>query len=246
MHALSDRESEEFTRHLAACAACGQEVRELQETAARLALAAAETPSGEFRARVMAAIPEVRQLPPRVPGTDAVSWSASQRWRRWRHRMPQLALAACLAAALVAGGFAVNAEHDVQHQRSQVVQAQSQAAVLSSLLAAPDASFHTAAVKGGGSSTVVTSPSLQQTAFVYRGLPALPPTKVYELWYSKDGQMVPAGLVPAGLVSGAGNGATMLTGTPDGAAGVGVTVEPAGGSPKPTSAPVVLVPFSAT
>ncbi|MFC1410061.1 anti-sigma factor domain-containing protein [Streptacidiphilus sp. N1-1] len=241
LHALSDRESEEFARHLTACAACLQEVRELQETAARLALAAAETPSGEFRARVMAAIPEVRQLPPRVPASDGPALSPAQRWRRWRHRMPQLALAACLVVAMVAGGFAISAEHQVQQQRTQVVQAQSQAAALSALLAAPDARFSTDAVKGGGSSTVVTSASLRQTAFVFHGLAPLPSAKVYELWYSKDGQMVPAGLVPS-----TADGATMLTGTPDGAVAVGMTVEPAGGSARPTSAPVVLLPFAAT
>jgi hypothetical protein len=36
----------------------------------------------------------------------------------------------------------------------------------------------------------------------------------------------------------------MLSATPRGAAGVGVTVEPAGGSAKPTSAPVLLLPFA--
>lgn len=240
LHALSERESEEFARHLAVCDACGQEVRELQETAARLALAAAETPSAEFRARVMAAIPEVRQLPPLVPADESARWSPQAlRWRRWRHRMPQLALAACLVLALVAGGIAINAEHQVQRERSQAADARSQAAVLTALLAAPDASYHTAAVKGGGSSTVVSSDSLQQAAFVFEGLPTLPSSKVYQLWYSKGGQMVPAGFVPA-----AGGGATMLTGTPNGAAGVGVTVEPAGGSAKPTSTPVVLLPLT--
>ena len=239
LHALSDREAEEFARHLAACDACGQEVRELQETAARLALAAAETPSAEFRARVMAAIPEVRQLPPIVPDPVAPH---SHRLRRWRGRLPQLALAACLVLAVVAGGIAVNAEHQVQQERTRSAQAQSQAAVLSALLAAPDASFRTGEVKGGGSSTVVTSASRQQTAFVYQGLAPLPSGKVYQLWYSKGGRMVPAGLVPESTV----DGATLLTGTPVGAAGVGVTVEPAGGSPEPTTAPVLLLPISAT
>jgi anti-sigma-K factor RskA len=247
LHALSDRESEEFARHLAVCESCAQEVRELQETAARLALAAAETPSAEFRARVMAAVPEVRQLPPPVPAEpDAVS-----RWRRWRHRMPQLALAACLVLAVAAGGIAVNAEHQVQQERSRAAQAQSEASALSALLAAPDARFRTGQVEGGGSSTVVTSATLGQTAFVYQGLAPLPSTKVYELWYSKDGRMLPAGLVPAGATvggrsvgGGSVSGATMLSATPPGAAGVGVTVEPAGGSATPTSAPVLLLAFA--
>lgn len=239
LHALSERESEEFARHLAACEACGQEVREFQETAARLALAAAETPSAEFRARVMAAIPEVRQLPPVVPGAEADTWSGSARRRSWRRRMPQFALAACLVLAVAAGGIAINAQHQVRQERARASAAQSQQAALTALLAAPDVSYRPTAVKGGGSGAVVSSASLRQAAFVFEGLPALPSSKVYQLWYSKDGQMVPAGLVPA-----TAGGATMLTGTPVGAAGVGMTVEPAGGSIRPTSAPVVLVPLT--
>lgn len=240
LDALSDRESEDFNRHLAECEACEQEVRELRETAARLAIATAVTPSAEFRARVMAALPGVRQLPPLVKNAGRLSF-----WLRWRwmqRRLPQLVLAACLVLALVAGGFAINEQQQEQKQRHATEQARSQAAALSALFSAPDASFRSAAVKGGGSSTVVSSQTLQRTAFVYTGLTALPSDKVYELWYSKGGHFVPAGLLPDGAV----DGATMLTGTPSGAAGVGVTVEPAGGSPQPTSTPVVLVGLPTT
>ena len=44
-HALSDGERLAFERHLAACPACAQEVRELTETAARLGTAVAARPS---------------------------------------------------------------------------------------------------------------------------------------------------------------------------------------------------------
>jgi anti-sigma-K factor RskA len=240
LHALSDRESEEFALHLAACAACTQEVRELQETASRLALAAAEPPSSDFRARVMAAITEVRQLPPLVP--DDPGHRAPSRWRQWRHRLPQLALAACLVVAMVAVGVAVDAESQVQQQRSQTASAQQQSATLSELLSAPDATFHSGRLTGGGDSTVVASQELGQAAFVYHGLPALPGSKVYELWYSKGGVMVPAGLVNASVP----NGVKVLGGSPAGAAGVGVTVEPAGGSPRPTTSPILLTPLPAT
>ncbi|MYS19098.1 Putative zinc-finger, partial [Streptomyces sp. DvalAA-14] len=57
--ALPDREAAEFGRHLARCQACAQEVRELRETAARLALAVAEVPPAGLRTRVLAALPAV-------------------------------------------------------------------------------------------------------------------------------------------------------------------------------------------
>ncbi|MFJ9467938.1 anti-sigma factor [Streptomyces caniferus] len=230
--ALSEHEAAEFSRHLAQCEACTQEVRELQETAARLALAVAEVPPADLRIRVMAALPEVRQLPPIQREATVVPLR-----RRARHRLPYLAAAACLVIAAVAGGLAVNARHDADQQRDRTVRAEEQAAAVSALMAAPDATFHTTAFKGGGSGTVVASKRRGQAAFLYHGLPALPSQRVYELWYSRNGTMVPAGLVQPGRSSGT----MLLTGGPQGADGVGVTAEPPGGSSSPTSPPLGLL-----
>ncbi|WP_042410375.1 anti-sigma factor [Streptacidiphilus carbonis] len=242
LHALSDREAEEFERHKAACACCTQEVRELQETTARLALATSETPSAEFRTRVMAALPQIRQLAPLVPEGRRFFGLRPLRWRLLQRRMPQLVVAVCLVIALVTGGFAIDEQRQEQRQRHATEQAQAEAAALNALLAAPDATFRSTAVQGGGSGTVVNSQALQRTAFVYQGLTELSADKVYELWYSRGGQYVPAGLLPVGAV----DGTTVLTGTPRGAAGVGLTVEPAGGSARPTTTPVVLVGLPTT
>ncbi|MFE1174022.1 anti-sigma factor domain-containing protein [Streptomyces sp. NPDC058773] len=230
--ALSEQESAEFTRHLAHCQACTQEVRELQETAARLALAVAEVPPAGLRTRVMAALPEVRQLPPRGRHASVVPMR-----RGPRHRLPYLAAAACLVVAAIAGGLAVKARNDADQQRDRSVRAEQQAAAVSALMAAPDATFHTTALKGGGSGTVVASRQRGQTAFLYHGLPALSGRRVYELWYSRNGTMEPAGLVETGRSSGA----MLLTGGPRGADGVGVTAEPAGGSSRPTTAPLAVL-----
>ncbi|MGX1852277.1 anti-sigma factor [Streptomyces sp. NBC_01456] len=230
--ALTGREAAEFARHLDRCVACTQEVRELQETAARLALAVAEVPPAALRTRVMAALPEVRQLPPVEHAASVVPMR-----RRMRHRLPYLAAAACLVAAAVAGGYAVQARHDADAQRDRSVRAEQQAAAVSALLAAPDATFHTTALKGGGSGTVVASKRQGRTAFLYHGLPALSGQRVYELWYSRNGSMVPAGLVETGRSSGA----MLLTGGPQGADGVGITAEPPGGSSRPTSPPLGLL-----
>jgi len=230
--ALSEQESAEFTRHLAQCPACTQEVRELQETAARLALAVAEVPPAGLRTRVMAALPEVRQLPPRGRHATVVPLR-----RGMRHRLPYLAAAACLVVAALAGGLAVQAQTEADEQRDRSVRAEQQAAAVSALMTAPDATFHTTALKGGGSGTVVASQRRGQTAFLYHGLPALSGQRVYELWYSRNGAMEPAGLVRTGSSSGA----MLLTGGPRGADGVGVTAEPQGGSSRPTTAPLAVL-----
>ncbi|MFG2138314.1 anti-sigma factor domain-containing protein [Streptomyces sp. NPDC048650] len=231
--ALSGREADEFARHLAHCPACTQEVRELRETAARLALAVAEVPPAGLRTRVMAALPEVRQLPPVRQEATVVPLT-----RRLRHRLPYLAAAACLVLAAVTGGLAVHAQHEADQQRDRNTRAEERASALSALMAAPDATFHRTALKGGGNGTVVSSRQQNRSAFVYHGLPKLPGSRVYQLWYSRNGTMVPAGLVETGHAGGA----LLLTGGPRGADGVGVTAEPPGGSSRPTSPPLALLP----
>ncbi|MGW2414603.1 anti-sigma factor [Streptomyces tubercidicus] len=230
--ALSEQESAEFAGHLAQCQSCTQEVRELRETAARLALAVAEVPPAALRTRVMAALPEVRQLPPRGHRAAVVPLRRAR-----RNRLPYLAAAACLVAAALAGGLAVNARNEADRQRDRSARAEQQAAAVSALMAAPDATFHTTALKGGGSGTVVASKRRGQTAFLYHGLPALSGQRVYELWYSRNGTMEPAGLVETGSSSGA----MLLTGGPRGADGVGITAEPPGGSSRPTTPPLAVL-----
>lgn len=234
LDALSEEEARIFARHLTECEACAREVAELRETAARLALAVAEVPPADLRNRVMAAIPEVRQLPPPGHGAQVVQL----RGRTWRQRMPYLALAACLVGVAVAGGVAVDAEHQADQQR---ISSEQQASALAAVMAAPDATYRTTAVHGGGSATVVSSRVLGRTAFVYRDLPKLADSRVYELWYSRSGSMHPAGLVESGKPAGT----TLLTGDGHGINGVGLTVEPHGGSKQPTTSPLMLVSIPA-
>ncbi|WP_250285237.1 MULTISPECIES: anti-sigma factor [unclassified Frankia] len=231
--ALPAEEAEQFAHHLAACQACAQEVRELRETAARLALAVAEAPPAALRSRVMAAVAETRQLPPTGRGTPVALPARRLRWRR----LPHLVAAACLLLAVISGGLAVDARHEADRQRAHTAQVEQQAVALSALMTAPDATIRATVLRGGGGGTVVVSPRFGQAAFVYHDLPALADGRVYQLWYSRNGTMVPAGLVKTGRSSGA----LLLTGQTQGADGVGVTAEPRGGSPSPTSAPLALL-----
>ncbi|MER7770597.1 anti-sigma factor [Kitasatospora sp. NPDC096140] len=77
-----------------------------------------------------------------------------------------------------------------------------------------------------------------RAGFLVSGMPPLPEGTAYELWFDDSGTMRPAGLMPAT------SGALLLSGPVNGARGVGVTVEPAGGSAHPTRTPLVVLPFS--
>ena len=64
--ALSAEEAEEFETHLDACQACRDEVRELQEAAARMGASEALVPPPALKARMLAAADQQPQLPPKV------------------------------------------------------------------------------------------------------------------------------------------------------------------------------------
>ena len=68
VNALDPDELDEFEAHLAVCPTCAREVQEFGETAAELSLLASATPPPPaLRSSILAAISEVRPLPPEPP-----------------------------------------------------------------------------------------------------------------------------------------------------------------------------------
>jgi hypothetical protein len=148
--------------------------------------------------------------------------------------MPRLALvitSAAVAAAVISGVTAFTAAHRLieQQQRSHAIAA---------VLTAPDATMMSAPVAVGGTATIVMSRHYHELVFAASGLPALPPSRCYELWL-----MGPAGDRPAGMLPAPGHG---MTG-PVTAAGLtagdrlGLAIEPAGGGRHPGSKVILVV-----
>jgi anti-sigma-K factor RskA len=238
LHALSDEEQVAFERHLAACEACAEETTELAATAARLGLAATVTPRPALRDEVLRRITAVRQdspldaMPPRSGRKGAVRRPLVSWWT----------LAACLAAAAALGGTAV-----WQHQRAEDAVEQARRTErgtdrISAVLAAPDAGTGAVKLADGATGTVVVSKSQDKAVFVVSGMTRPPRGKVYQLWFDDGGTMRAAGLMDEGR----SDQAVLLKGAVDKASGLGITVEPAGGSDQPTSEPVALMPLPTT
>ncbi|WP_434599637.1 anti-sigma factor [Streptomyces sp. A5-4] len=232
--ALPDDEREAFERHLLDCPACVQEVRELTATAARLATAVAATPPPEMKGQVITWIQNVRQLPPHVTFGDATHRA---QYARGRH-LPRLVLAACVAAATLLAGGAAWQFQDAQQAEQRAQQVAAKAADMTRVLTAPDARSATGSVKGGARATVIMSRSHDSAVFLASGLPELPDDKTYQLWFDDGGTMRPAGLVGH-------DGGRMMAGDIGEATGIGVTVEPEGGSPEPTTTPLTLIALPA-
>ncbi|MFD8809407.1 anti-sigma factor domain-containing protein, partial [Streptomyces sp. NPDC059597] len=146
------------------------------------------------------------------------------------------ALAAPVAAAAAFGGVALWQYERAEDAAARAAVAEGRAGKVAGVLAAPDARTATVRV-AGGTGTVVVSAERDRAVFVASGMPAPPDGKVYELWFDDGGAMRSAGLMNPVLRSQT----VLMRGPVGGASGVGVTVEPAGGSPRPTGAPVALL-----
>lgn len=236
-HALEPAEREAFERHLARCPTCVQEVAELQETAALLASAAAETPPARLKAAVDARIAVTRQIPPIIAGAgDSVPArrAAARPRRRWFTALGW-GLAAGLAAVVAVLGVRVS------DQQNQIDQARQRSTAITTLLSAPDTHTNSVGVTTGGDGRVLVSRSRDEAAITVSGLAKLPPGKAYQLWMMGPSGARSGGVLPAGseafdsvLAHGLGDAQT-----------IGLTVEPSGGSAQPTTTPVMVLPMPA-
>ncbi|MEW2139487.1 anti-sigma factor [Streptomyces sp. NPDC005409] len=231
--ALEDGEREDFDAHLQACETCRQEAAEFEATAARLAAAVSQPPPPAAKAQVMAAIDGVRQLPPRL-ATPAAKPAPAGMLRR---KAVPLALAAGVAAAAL-GGIAVWQTQNGQDLKQQARRAERQLAAVSAVLAAPDARTVHGRTANGALATVVSSDRQNQAVFTAANLPKPGAGRTYQLWLDHDGRMRPAGFIDD-------DGTVVLTGNPADAGAVGLTLEPAGGSPQPTTQPLLLMALPA-
>jgi anti-sigma-K factor RskA len=108
---------------------------------------------------------------------------------------------------------------------------------MAAIAEAPDAQSQTLEVPGGGEVTLVSSAEQGRSGVVVEGLPALADDQTYELWYIDD-----AGAASAGTFDVAGAETwRVLEGSFMPGVVVGITVEPAGGSPQPTTEPIVVI-----
>jgi anti-sigma-K factor RskA len=242
LDALEPAERARFEKHLRNCPACAAEVRALSEDAVRLAWSTAAPPPAAMRDRVLAAVRTTAQepvraqpvrahepqLPPHVWGTQ----TPPARTRAPRERRPlfvPFATATAAAALVVASLFAVQA-NDTQDQLNAE---RARASEIAHVLAAPDARASTGKDAQGRSIGVVASASEGSAVVTLSGYSDIPADRVNQLWLMRPGAQ------PRSLGLFDGDTPLVTTGLDKSATSLAVTVEPGGGSPQPTSQPVV-------
>lgn len=215
--ALDPAEQSAFESHLTTCDTCRDEVVGFHQTAERLADAVAETPPVELRERLLTSITTLPQERPVV--------STLRPRGGFRRVVPSLVAAAALAVA--AAGVT---GYVVENRASSQLQAQQDA--VEQLMTAADASIVAEDLGDGGQIRMVHSPALGAAMISVSSLPKLS-ERDYQLWTLSDGQPQSAGILDASDMVYLGD----IAGTD----GVAVTVEPAGGSERPTSVPIAAM-----
>ena len=271
LDALTGPERDEFERHLQRCPSCEAEVRGLRETAARMAMAKAARPPEGMQTRVLAATYRTRQLPPvrgargrgdhrrarvsrlfadelgagrldrdrRRLGTSRLGTSRLGKSRLGKSRLSRARLVAAVAVAAASVAVAVGlgvTQVDTQHQLQS---AQAGTAAITRVVQAPDARLETMRTSAGGTVTVVFSGQQRAAVVTTAGMTSLPAGRVYQLWV-----MSPAGARSAGLLTQPGQTNQVLASGVRPGDRIGITVEPAGGTSRPTTTPVVAVPLT--
>jgi anti-sigma-K factor RskA len=242
--ALDESERASFEQHLTGCADCRAEVAELSATAHQLSSLSEATPPPALRASVLQGIGRVRPMPPPSEPTEpvgppepvepsdsvepvtAAGGGSGGRVVPFVRRTSTWLAAAAAAVAIAVGGIIWSPWSDQP------------ASPYDQVVAAADATTVTS-VKGDTTARVVFSRQLGRSAISVTGLPSLPDDQTYQLWYADaDEVMHPAGVFDT---DASGRASAVLDGDANAAVAVGVTIEPAGGSPRPTTEPIMVM-----
>jgi len=248
LNALPADEAAEFEAFAAQDETCAAEMAGFRETAAMLGSVVAETPPASMRANVMRLITVTRQLPPlteesggrhaavapeaTAPSSPVTSLSEV---RERKSRLGAKWLVAAAAAAILVTGTVLFVNRDSTSQDPAVAMAS---------CVAQDTSAKT--VEGTpdsmGKSQVVVSADCNAATFSVWNLDPLQPNSAYQLWVMQG----TTGARSVGLLHTDANGnyPQMTAEIKPGDTDMGISIEPAAGSPAPTTTPIVVVPNS--
>jgi anti-sigma-K factor RskA len=214
--ALPDEEKSAFEAHLEGCPDCRAELEELRVAAEALPVAAPPMrPPPALKARIMAEVEREAALL-RSAGPEADRPAPKRERRRWRFTLPTPAVAALACATLLIGLgagallFGGSGGQTIQFERGKTLTANASAEL--------DVS--------GDSGMLVA-----------RGLPEPGNGRVYQVWVQRDGG--PPEPTAALFTPRADGSATASIPDMKGVDTVMVSSEPTGGSPQPTTDPIL-------
>ncbi|WP_109528200.1 MULTISPECIES: anti-sigma factor [Nocardia] len=193
-------------------------VRELRETLAAMTVVDALEPPAALEDSLLRALDDKLAVPPQA---QRRSGFGRKRW-----------IAAAAAAVIVAIGASIAVVADRSSEPETGLSAQV-------VLEQPDVLTRTVPVATGGSLTVHTSAGLSAASVSFDGVAQPESGRAYQLWLVRDGTARSAGVVE----NVPDRGPSVVT-RYDSVDTLALTIEPAGGSPQPTSQPIAAVPLA--
>jgi anti-sigma-K factor RskA len=220
---LDSSEADRVEEHLASCLICRAESNSFQTAADQLSFAApAAVPSPDLKNRLMQRVQSVRPQPPIPVQPPARSWL--------ERLLPAWSLASSFLIIVLAG-FNLLLWQRLNHLEVVTSPGKMRAVPLS---ASDPASRATG--------FVLISADGDSGALVVEGLPPLGESQQYQLWLIRDGQRT-SGAVFSTDEKNYGGTRIKAPGSLLEYSSVGITIEPAGGSPKPTGTKVLGGPL---
>lgn len=212
--ALEPGERERYEQHLRRCASCRADVARLQEIVDAMSVATTPMAAPEsLRERIMTQVHAEAELF-EAAGLKADRPPAAGRWRS--RRLAMLAAAGAMACGIAVGALVIGNRTPTPTQH--VIQA-----------------------------TVVSSPGaraeLRQLGtrgeLIVSGMPQTAPGKIYQVWLAPPGRP-PQPTDALFSVDKTGSASVDVPGNLHGSERVMVTAEPLGGSPHPTTPPIII------
>lgn len=231
VNALPPDEQFDYENHLRDCGTCPQEVTELIATAARLGAAVAEPAPPTLRERVLEAIQTTRQLSPLEHPFSLDQARRARDRRRWFQQPVLVAASVLTAVSLGLGAIALDAERRADRAER-----------IAAVVTDPRATTITSTGPGGATAKVVAVRG--DAVFSARALSELDEDRDYQLWVM--GEQGEGSARSVGVLGRGSDGVVehFVPGLDPGEA-VGVTVEPRGGSEKPSGKPLMVMKLSA-
>jgi anti-sigma-K factor RskA len=214
LRALSSEDEERVVVHLAECERCRRKLRETESVAATLAYSVPQiAPPPDLRSRVLAiAEPVVAAPAAEAPAAVApVAVGPGRPRRGWWPRFSLVAVPAMAVALVALVAWNVSLRNDLSTNRTDLASG--------------------AAVTLRGVGNVVAQPDGNATLFAH--LRPAPAGKTYEAWVIRGSVAL-----PAGVFQGGGTVELKLTEAAMPGDKIAVTIEPAGGTRKPTTTPI--------
>lgn len=234
LHSMEPDERREYEIHLESCDQCRQAVAEFSDITSLLTLnAEPASPPPELKSRILSNIrassPATAPVPvdtqPEGQGSKLrAAFSSVRGLRLWATTATAVAVAAVIALAVI-----------VNRQQAQLSREQT----IAYLTTAPQS--EAIAIKSGSmQARVFIIPSSTKMYLTVKGMPALPRNRDYQVWLLGVGQPESIGVVhPDGQGGWLMNARKPLKQYQ----AIGITREPKGGSPRPTTKPIIAYKF---